>query len=671
MAEKQGMWDSFTKQANYRINQADKALDDPNLLGAYLGVAGAAGGAVGDVSAAAFEAITPQAAEDYLKDVMGEAYSRYSGTKLGKELVDLVKNNPKGAGYIGSAVNILGALPLLSSLKKYGMQAIKTPSLMKKDGLVEGGLKGLLPDFSADIAQHMPVHMRGGISIGDTADAIKAARVALGKEVQGPTRTMGEILKGDNKAIGTGVNFYGPRLEQALSIIGEGIDGVVPALRAAMSPAALAQLEAKGITMSSLQVLNKLRREGNPLAEAGELQMQNLMYRGNSPTVPPLFKPGQPLNLEVEIGKPRSLTLEEPSLRQDIFGGLQGKFRKIPDEIADRHMNHIKNGHQLDPMKDTTVTVKRPQSEGIGEEAAGAAFKTGSTLTRGFANGSLMNAWKGIQGKVTGQKFKGDIPSEGLIELMQISGGMTKENIRKYNKLYNKQNGTKVKLGGTDILVKLMKARAVKASGRTPNVDEDKVLKAWDNNDLSTIKDDLGNIISDRNSPNGNMRDYNGGAHTSTSHISMNKELGGLNTVFSLMMGKVKNKGRAYATVSDVSDLKGVGGKRDSKQVMTVSPTQVINTLQKDMYTPSGRVAHKADKARFSNPTSSQAIQQGTRELEELTGWVKPKDMSDKAFHKKILAEYNPEVKGRHMVKAIKNGLSIGLVVTQNDMYED
>ena len=616
MAQDQGLFGQLGIRFDNISNEFDNFSKNRKLLDTYINVAGQIGGAIGDTTAAGVSAITPQPVIDFAKEILGEGYARYANSPLGKEIATQIKENPESAKLIGNTFNILGAVPVASLLKNSVKKISQGPKNIREKGKKEGLVATLTPEMFHNIAEQMPVHMRGGKSVGDVVDLFRTLQNKFGKlpaNKQKLVRTLKEIATGTNKKIGTGVNFYGTSAQQILAMMGEGIDAVGPALNAYFNPQQIANRRVKAVPERSIKEIAKLRKEGRHLDADGEAAMQTTIALLNNKYAPLL-------NKQNYTGAPRSLQYDLPKIKEELFGGKSGVFNPIPESIANRHLAHLKVAHGLDNTQDIKILVKRPHKDLIGREVAGAGYSTGSVLQRGLANGSLLKTWKSIQTQVNKKLFKGDIPSEGMIEMMQISGGLSKSNIMKFNKAYNKNNKTKVEFGAQDILTKLVKARELRSRGLKY---DKKILDTWEinlKNPMGKVRDDLGNVISNAKSPLGNAKNYNGGAHISTSYISSNKELGGMNQAITAMLGKVdpSQKGMVYTTGSDVGNLLGVGGRTGGNQVITAVPTQTVNYLKRDFYTEKKLVKHKAQKNRWTNFDSLDDIRKNQKQNKEM-----------------------------------------------------
>tara|TARA_R110000751_G_scaffold17133_2_gene53346 strand:+ start:491 stop:2584 length:2094 start_codon:yes stop_codon:yes gene_type:complete len=619
-----------------------------------LKTAGHIGGGIGDVFAAIAGAVVPEAVKDYAKEVMVEGYARGRNTPVGKTIVKLMKEYPDSASAIGDFFNVLGIIPATSSLIQYGKQLGGAKKNISQSGVKEGLAKTLAPNFLHNIAEQMPVHMRGGILTGDTVDLFRTLQNKFGKlpeNKQKLVRTLKELYKGENKKVGTGTNFYGNAIQQVLAIMGESLDATIPALVSYLSPQKIANRRVHGVPERSINEMKRKKKEGDLLGVSGEAKMQTTIAFQNPKAPVPL------LNKQDYTGPPRSLQYELPKIKEELFGGKSGVFNPVPESISNRHLAHVKAAHGLDNTQDIKILVKRPHKDSIGREVSGAGHSTGSVLQRGLANGSLLKTWKSIQTEVTKKPFKGDIPSEGMIEMMQISAGLSKSNIMKFNKAYNKNNKTNVKFGAKDILHKLVKARELRSRGIKHDT---KILDTWEKNlenPMGKVRDDLGNVISNAKSPLGNAKNYNGGAHTGTTYISSNKELGGVNQIITAMIGKVEpsQRGMVYTTASDVGNLLGVGGRTGGNQMITVIPTQIVNYLKKDSYTKKGRVKHKADAKRWSNPDSKNVIKKDLKQLSETIDGM---------------ADYDVPIRLGDNVEAVKRNGKVVLIVSQIDQIE-
>tara|TARA_R100000234_G_scaffold120015_1_gene104859 strand:- start:1947 stop:3797 length:1851 start_codon:yes stop_codon:yes gene_type:complete len=604
MAEEDGL---FTNRARQFREAAALGPSNPR---AYLRGAGAIAGGIGDLMAVPLEAITPQFVEDGIAAVARSAIE----TKPGKYLMNLAKENPEIAKDLGALVNIIGVVPVARIATQSGTAGLKAMAKATREGkspkqIVSEGIKksASRPEFISDITRNMPTLQRGG-PVGDVIDAVRGQR------------TPKEILTGTNKFVGSGLPFYPYGL---LSSGGEAFGALPYAALEAINPYALARREGTGRSLRSWSeekaLLKDQKLNVNQGGRSGSELMQLSMQLTTTGKLPKHMGPGTPIFDYYYKTGPMDIDVDSVGIKSSAFKG-------IPDNIAERHLHHIRNAHSLNPNKKTNVLIKRPERDGIGMEFVGAKTTTAPIL-RGFNSGSLLKTYE----KVYGSK----VDPKGMIEVTQLMNGLSDKNLKKLGEAMGQNTP-----GRTNAFKFLLKARKKSQSGKKLNNTEERYLNAWEEigNPLATIKDTNGNIVS-----NSNLADIvipdDGLIHSTGSFLSSNKELGGVNY---FLTTDIKNL-KSYVTGSDKADLFDMEGGKDSVQLLITVPTQVINHTSKKKY--------KFDKSRMRSKNTKQN-RKAKKEMAQHR-----QDMKDMKF--------TPE--SRHYRQALSNAAQLSATFAQTD----
>jgi len=604
MAEEDGL---FTNRARQFREAAALGSSNPR---AYLRGAGAIAGGVGDLMAVPLEAITPQFVEDGIAAVARSAIE----TKPGKYLMNLAKENPEIAKDLGALVNIIGVIPVARIATQSGTAGLKAMAKATREGkspkqIVSEGIKksASRPEFISDITRNMPTLQRGG-PVGDVIDAVRGQR------------TPKEILTGTNKFVGSGLPFYPYGL---LSSGGEAFGALPYAALEAINPNALARREGTGRSLRSWPeekaLLKDQKLNVNQGGRSGSELMQLSMQLTTTGKLPKHMGPGTPIFDYYYKTGPMDINVDSVGIKSSAFKG-------IPDNIAERHLHHIRNAHSLNPNKKTNVLIKRPERDGIGMEFVGAKTTTAPIL-RGFNSGSLLKTYE----KVYGSK----VDPKGMIEVTQLMNGLSDKNLKKLGEAIGQNTP-----GRTDAFKFLLEARKKSQSGKKLNNTEERYLNAWEEigNPLATIKDTNGNVIS-----NSNLADIiipdDGLIHSTGSFLSSNKELGGVNY---FLTTDIKNL-KSYVTGSDKADLFDMEGGKDSVQLLITVPTQVINHTSKKKY--------KFDKSRMRSKNTKQ----------------NRKAKKEMVQHRQDIKDMKFTPESRHYRQALSNAAQLSATFAQTD----
>lgn len=68
-------------------------------------------------------------------------------------------------------------------------------------------------------------------------------------------------------------------------------------------------------------------------------------------------------------------------------------FKGIPEDIATRHLSHIKAVHGIDGSKPAVLSIKPPKTNGIARELLGTG-STGDPFIKGLTQGDLLDVYK-------------------------------------------------------------------------------------------------------------------------------------------------------------------------------------------------------------------------------------------------------------------------------------
>jgi|TARA_R100000458_G_scaffold57213_1_gene63072 hypothetical protein len=604
MAEENGL---FTNRAKQLREATALGFSNPR---AYLRGAGAIAGGIGDLMAYPLEAITPQFVSEGIASLARSAVE----TEPGRYLMNLARENPEIAKDLGALINIVGVVPVARIATQSGTAGLKAMTNAIREGknpkqIVSEGVKKAAsrPEFVSDIVVNMPVLQRGG-PVGDVIDAVKGQR------------TPKEILTGTNKFVGSGLPFYPYGL---LSSGGEVLGALPYAALEAVRPSALARREETGRSLRSRteekQLIKDQQKGVNLGGRAGMELMQLSMHLTTTGKLPKQMGPGTPIFDHYYKTAPLDIDVDSAGIKGSAFKG-------VPDNIAERHINHIKNIHNLNPNKKTNVLIKRPERDGIGMEFAGAKTTTAPIL-RGFNNGSLINKYKRVYGK--------NVDPKGMVEITQLMNGLSNKNLKKLEDILNQK-----KVSRSKTFEYLLSARKKTQEGKTLSSVERKYLDAWEEigNPLATVKDTNGNIIS-----NSNLADIvipdDGLIHSTGSFLSSNKELGGVNY---FLTTDIKNL-KSYVTGSDKADLFDMEGGKDSTQLIITVPTQVINHTSTKKY--------KFDKSYMRSTHKKTDLKLKKKMLQQR------RDIEDTKFTPKL----------KHYKEALSNQAQLGATFLQTD----
>tara|TARA_R110000787_G_scaffold23343_3_gene66902 strand:+ start:5365 stop:7371 length:2007 start_codon:yes stop_codon:yes gene_type:complete len=667
MAEDKGLWGSLGDQYDYRTKQFDAATDlGPQDPRAYLRGAGAVAGGLGDLAAAPFEALTPA----FVEEAIGEGAQWVLETKLGQYGQQLAKDNPEAAKDLGAAVNILGVIPLVRLLSKSGIGAIKGAASSPKGSSAKQRVRdtafGGLPDFASDLARNMNTHVRGGM-LGDAWDVAKKGKPAKAGDKR---RSLEEIASGRNKYLGSGINFYTPAAP--LAVAGEALNAVPGTLRESLSPSRLARREETGYANNFWTEAEKLNKDKDVSGLAGAELMQQQMSQGIDKIQPKLRPHGSPLEIDQRQGKPLDMHTEGDAIKKVAMKGMN-------KDVADKHLEHIKSIWGISSDESTKVLTMRPGKSGVAMESSGSA-STGSPLLQKWENGSLLKNYENIVG------YKNLTPQD-RIESTQIAGAITKKNVGKLKKHFEKEKygeliGSKPRkysafqrikksvqmeksgvVPNEELMKVLLTARHKDSIGETLSKKEQKYLRGWEaiGNPIMQVKDYNGNVVSnvskrDIKAPDG---DYITGTG---SYLSRDKEKGGVNFIWTTDL----KKNETDLTTSDASDLAGYKGPEGSDNIVVVVPGQKIRHTQ--------RGSSKAVKKNWgvNNKITNEQWKRSMDALSEAVGYpVKTTWGTEKSTHRNILKNTKPTVLPKHRKQALSNLMQQGLFATQVDNREE
>jgi len=149
---------------------------------------------------------------------------------------------------------------------------------------------------------------------------------------------------------------------------------------------------------------------------------------------------------------------------------------------------------------------------------------------------------------------------------------------------------------------------------------------------------------------------------------------------------------KAYLTLSDGSDLFGIGGgPKGAPDVIVTTPTQVVELGSRR--TAGGKVKKRELKKgeKFDGPATpvkitskvpqrfeldrtvqkrkvtKKEMDAEVKKLEDFTGEKIKKNESPEDFHRRLLLTYNAPVKPRHKKEALKNQITLGTMAVQAD----
>ena len=605
-----------------------------------LRTGGAVAGLFGDMIAYPFEQAADYLIPESVKKTAKEGMDYIvNDTALGRGVVKIAKENPEEARDVLNAVEITGAIPALGMFPKAAAEATRR-AITASGGreAAKRGLGGALTASSFPImnARNMNTLVTGGL-LGDAMDLGKAVVKSEGAE-----RTVGDVLKGENRGPKTGIPFYGPF--KKLSGMGEMASAVPYTLSNMLSPFEAAKTRTTGIATGARREIEK---SPNP---RGPLGMQAQMRKQAGQVTPPLMKPDSPIMLhsrildEVDLFDPKN----DMMIRDTVF-------KDVPDSIATRHLDHIKTVHGQDPNVPTNLAVKPPKSDSVGRESLG-LNKTGHFLMRELSMGNLI----GDIAKIYGVDV---LNPKQLIDVKQIALGINKDVAEKMSAALKVKNLTP-KNAATFVI----KARAKQAQGKPLNKYEQSYLEAWEKqgSPVGTIRDGDKNIVSNP--------DYNklpdkikGDNITYTgSYLSSNKELGGVNFVSTVDLNTNKN----YVTTSDASDLFGLtGGPKGAANNIIAVPTQVINLYStKAVKTKSGKDVFQRQenwRTQQDRPDIDEKMKAGAADLEKTTGIKKKTGESPTKYHQRVVTEYKPKVTREDVLYSAGKAAKITAITSQ------
>jgi len=637
---------------------------DADRVRTALRTGGAVAGLFGDMIAYPFEQAADYVIPDSVKKIAKEGIDYIvNDTALGRGVVELAKENPEEAKDVLNAVEITGVIPALGMFSKAGAEATRR-AITASGGreAAKRGLGGALTASSFPImnARNMNTLVTGGL-LGDAMDLGKAVVKSEGAE-----RTVGDVLRRENRGPQTGIPFYGPF--KILSGIGEMGSAVPYTLANMLNPLEAAKTRTTGIATGARREIEKSPNPRGPFA------MQAQMRQQSGQVTPPLMKPDSPIMLhsrildEVDLFDPKN----DMMIRDTVF-------KDVPDSIATRHLDHIKTVHGQDPNVPTNLAVKPPKSDGAGRESLG-LNSTGHFLMRELNMGNLV--------KETAEIYGVDkLSSKQLIDLNQIAMGMTNDIAKKMGKGEGPEElldgigeipitvpttldqTLKVKnLKPKNAVKFVVKARAKQAAGKPLNRFEKAYLEAWENqgSPVGTIRDGNKNVVSNP--------DYNklpdkieGDSITYTgSYLSSNKELGGVNFVSTIDLNTNKN----YVTTSDASDLFGLtGGPKGTANNIIAIPTQVIDLYSTNaVKTKSGKDVFQRQenwRTQQDKPDIDEKMKAGVADLEKTTGIEKKKNESPLKYHQRVLTEYKPKVTREDVLYSAGKAAKITAVTSQ------
>ena len=634
-------WDQFTKAG-------DKDASDPRR---YLRGAGAATGLFGDMLAypveKIFGAITPDSVKTAFKQGADWVVNE---TDAGKAVLKLAKDNPEYAKDIMDGFNIAGAIPVLKIFAKAGTLGIKK-ALAQSGGVkprVKAGAGGAIGSSSISMAtaRNMPTLQQGGM-FGDVLD--------MGRTVKGTgdnLRTYSEIAKGTGRTPRTGVNFYsGGFGNKVLSTAGEALRAFPKAVKELTSPKELASYRMTG--MSSNARKKELPKAITPLESSGTHAMQSQMKLQNDGVYAPLNDIDSPLMIKARLAEFNLLDTNSVSNINKVM------FKGVPEDIATRHLNHIKAVHGIDGKKPATLSIKPPKTNGIARELLGTG-STGPRFIKSLTQGNLMAVYKKAH-----QLEK--IDSRGMVEMTQISLGITKD--------VAKQMSSKLKvkeLNHQKLIETVIKARAkINTRSNVPlSKREATVLKAWQElgSPIGTVKDASGKTVSSKKF--GDIPEIEGNTLTSSgSYLSKSKELGGVNYIITHDL-----KGnKSYVTMSDGSDLFGIGGgPKNAPDIVVATPTQEIIwgsnntvTLKDGTKLPQRFNTQRTNQSRKNEKKN---LEEGIKKLEERSGIKKGAKETPENYHKRVLRDFKAKPTAQDYRQAFSNQVKVGTAATQGDL---
>jgi hypothetical protein len=630
-------WDQFTKAG-------DKDASDPRR---YLRGAGAAAGLFGDILAAPFEALTPQFVSDALTE--GADYL-VNETYAGKAVVEFAKENPEYAKDILDVMNIAGAVPALKILSKAGTAGIKA-ALGTRSGVLSSAQKGVgeaigSSSMSMAVARNMPTLQQGGM-FGDVLDAVRTVK-GTGDNL----RTYSEIASGTGRNPRTGIGFYtGGKIPKAVATLGEAVRSAPRAISELTSPKALASYRETGMSLNARK--RELPNADTPLEFSGTHAMQAQMKKQNDGINAPLNDINSPLMIKARLAEYDLLdNTSVPDINKTMFKG-------IPEDIATRHLSHIKAVHGIDGSKPAVLSIKPPKTNGIARELLGTG-STGDPFIKGLTQGDLLDVYK----KAYGVK---KVDGKGMVELTQIGVGLNSDVYK--NLLRRLGSDGKGNYSKPNVIKNVITARAKESKGVPLGKLEKKILNAWEKSgNLATVKDASGKTVSGKRVSD--MDDIIGDTlTTSGSYLSKSKELGGVNYVMTHSL----KKNKSYVTMSDGSDLFGIGGgPKNAPSIVVATPTQeIIHGSKRTVTLEDGKKLPQ----RFDNKRTQQVrknekkdLAKGIKELEERSGIKKKSGETPENYHKRILRDYEAKPELRDYKQAAANIVKIGTIGSQSDM---
>ena len=454
-----------------QINDPRTHLQYPFAVGNLPSrTAGLFAGSFLDTMGAFTTTISPETSLGLLSKVIRTGMYSPAGQAAMKRWEKFEKDDPIKAQTVRDITNVALAFSPSRAAAGAGKDALKiiarqgVPKTNKAQQLV-----GLIPGL-VNIGENFPTEVSGG-PLGAGMDL---ARKIRGVEGPGPKRpkideqgekipgvktrdprSVANIIRGRDKILGSGLPYYGQLLPgKALSVGGEAIGAILPAIWGNINPKSVALQKATGLNARTLEEFQRLVREGKPIASSaqGALRLKMLMAASEAGTDKdgiriPYFRLDQGKELW------NSFYSHPINLLDGDIGNINSEvgrvvFEEVKDNptVVKRHSEHIRDAWGLDPDLKTNIVKLRGNIADINEQTAG----------RGGSNTWVTQIWKekdsnplninSYRDMLKEKEYTG-VPelsdTQIMTELMTVGGAIDRDAAIRVTKFINKQRKDK------------------------------------------------------------------------------------------------------------------------------------------------------------------------------------------------------------------------------------
>lgn len=636
-----------TRQGNFERAMQEYDQGQLNALDVGTAALGETAGMLGDLVdipvTLTYNTLVPDAAQQWIETNAAELVKSGLDTAAGQALLRL-RENPKDRVGMDALMNIATILPAGKSLK----------------------------NFINAAAGNTETLVRGGV-IGDLADKYK--------NIKGEKVVDSSLAKANASGKGEGINFYGGGAPtQFLSMFGQGLNAIPPALRDILSPQAIANQRVKGVGSGKAEEIVRGAQDAEKTAQSMAFQQgKNLQgSKGGAPALGPMVSKTY---YQQGIDAKDIDTLTE-ALGKNSYEAVTGQF-EVPEGVARRYANHVSSvvsneGIAADVFGNLPVVGRKLKADipaeisvkNVGERKAEliGLSTVSPQITKVFSNANnvgidrYINSYNSLA-KTLGLEPKNFLDRRDTIELMQIAASIDK-NVA--NKFFGGADATAVVEAA---IVGRLKNRMPTKKGQPRSLSslQKKAVDFFDNPpkgaNIAIVKDAKGNVVNSRNFDN--ILDGEGELFTQQAYLSAQKEIANSNMFF----GVDPDKGVMFSGVSDKHDIWG-GNPLGGHSQGIASPLEVWQPRGNVFKGPTTEALPQNRSLSKDKATQAQAVTNLEQYLEQ-QGLAFPARRGARgkledatAYTKRVLSDYNAPVTTQDKLKALQN--SAGMLSMMN-----